>query len=101
MPSETFPFQTAWFYSNLNRADRSQKHTFAIPAQALPLYAPNPNPPHSRRHYSGLNFRGCTRLADMLPRTKPRIRLHGSGYISNTGIVFRKTVKSASASQYI
>ncbi|WP_079255462.1 hypothetical protein [Neisseria meningitidis] len=89
MPSETFPFQTAWFYSNLNRADRSQKHTFAIPAQALPLYAPNPKPPHSRRHY----------LSDS--RTKPRIRLHGSGYISNTGIVFRKTVKSASASQYI
>ncbi|WP_308017796.1 hypothetical protein [Neisseria bergeri] len=54
MPSETFPFQTAWFCSNPNRADRSQKHTFAISAQALPLYAPNPDPPHSRRHYSGL-----------------------------------------------
>ncbi|HGG9284090.1 hypothetical protein KEM39_06540, partial [Neisseria sp. Marseille-Q1983] len=54
MPSETFPFQTAWFYSNLNRADWNQKHTFAISAQALPLYAPNPNPPYSRRHYSGL-----------------------------------------------
>ncbi|WP_301912137.1 hypothetical protein [Neisseria viridiae] len=89
MPSETFPFQTAWFCSNLNRADWNQKHTFAISAQALPLYAPNPNPPHSRRH--------C--LSDS--RTKPRIRLHGSGHISNTGIVLRKTVKSASASQYI
>ncbi|WP_301670314.1 hypothetical protein [Neisseria benedictiae] len=42
MPSETFPFQTAWFCSNPNRADWSQKHTFAIPHKHFPHTLPTP-----------------------------------------------------------